>query len=374
MISLAGTYCENDGCLEDWSDLSGGFVGVLRTTLRFINLHLMQLSWLALLVVLFSLYFAGWGLMTLAGEETLSRADIWFYYFVTTATTVGYGDFSPETSPGRLVASLLVMPGGVVIFAGFLGKLSTLFVELWRKNMRGRGDFSELDNHIVILGWHPEHTPRMIQLIFGDTRREDRKVVLCATEEMDNPFPDQVLFLRGDNLTDEELLQRAAITQAARVIIYRSTDDKTLASCLTVAATKSQAHIVAWFEKESMAKLLKSHCPQVECHSSISIELLVRSAQDPGSSRVQGQLLSTLVGPTQYSVRAPEHFAGASFARLLGYFKQSHEAIVLGVADSETGDDLRLNPGSDERVVAGQLIYYMSAERIRSEEVLWEKI
>ena len=312
--------------------------------------------------------------MWLSGEQVLIQPDIWFYYFITTATTVGYGDHSPETVGGRWIAALLLMPGAVVVFAGILGKLSTALVEVWRKNMRGKGDFSDLKHHIIILGWHPEHTPRMISLIYGDARRQDRKVVLCASEEMENPFPEQVLFVQGENLTDHELLNRAGIATADRVIIYRSTDDKTLASCLTVATQSQNAHIVAWFEKEQMAKLLKNHCPQVECHTSISMELMVRSAQDPGSSRVQEQLLSTLIGPTQFSVRIPDNFAGTRFSHLLEVLKQHHEALVLGVADSITGDDLVLNPAGCREVKAGQLVYYMAAERINSDEIDWQKL
>ncbi|WP_153301763.1 ion channel [Endozoicomonas arenosclerae] len=352
----------------------GQALGLLKTTLHFINQHLLKLSWLALLVLFMLLFFGSWLLMFLAGESALITPETWFYYFVTTATTVGYGDFSPQTSGGRLTASLLVMPGGVVVFAGILGKLSSFFVELWRKNMKGKGDYSALSGHIVILGWHPERTPRMVRLIFGDTRREDRKVVLCATEEMDNPLPDQVLFIQGESLSDDELLRRAGVESADRVIIYRSTDDKTLTSCLTVAALSETAHIVAWFEQEHMVKLLKSHCPEVECHTSISMELLVRSAQDPGSSRVQGQLLSTLIGPTQYSVRVPENFTGVTFSRLLEFLKNRHEAIALGVAETVTGDDLVLNPEGDRLVKGGQLVYYMSAQRIRTEEIQWRDI
>lgn len=56
------------------------------------------------------------------------------------------------------------------------------------------------EGHIVILGWHQGHTARMINLIYGDSRRVARKVVLCAMEEMDNPFPEQVYFVRGESL------------------------------------------------------------------------------------------------------------------------------------------------------------------------------
>lgn len=346
----------------------------LKTTMRFFHNQFLKLSWLALLVVLLGHIVLSWSLMWLAGEADLLSPAQWLYFYVTTSTTVGYGDLSPGSELGRALAALFILPGGVVFFAAVLGKLSSFFITVWRKGMQGRGDFSGLENHIVIFGWHRHQTPKMVELIFGDTRRENRKVLLCTSQEMENPFPEQVLFIRGESLNDPALIQRTGIDNAARVIVFRDTDDQTLATCLAIAATRTKAHIVAWFESDQMVNLLHSHCPQIECHSNMSMELLVRSAQDPGSSRLQQQLLSTLIGPTQYSVRIPEDFAGTTFGRLLEFFKVYHEAIALGVADSATGNDLKLNPASAETVNAGQVVYYMSAQRIHRNEIQWEQL
>ena len=324
------------------------------------------------LMIVFLLHFLlSWGLMWCAGESALLSPDQWIYFYITTSTTVGYGDLSPQTPLGRILAALFLLPGGAVVLAGILGKLSTYFISVWRKKMQGKGDYSGLDNHIVIFGWHRRHTKRMIELIYGDVKREDRKVLLCTTEEMENPFPEKVLFVRGESLNDQALLKRTGVHQAARVVVFRKTDDQTLATCLTLAALKTHAHMVAWFENDEMINLLKSHCPGIECHSNISMELLVRSAQDPGSSRIQKQLLSTLVGPTQFSLCIPDDFPGTTFGRLLDFFKLNHEAIVLGVADSAIGDDLRLNPASTEAVKASQVVYYMADERINDSEIDW---
>ena len=344
----------------------------LNRTLRFFNLHFLKLSWFALGWSLLAHFSLSMLLMYWMGEKELLTD--WFYFYMTTATTVGYGDLSPSSYGGRLLASIVIMPGAVVLFAGFIGKMSSFFIDIWRRGMQGREDYSSFNNHVVILGWNHRDTARMIELIFGDARREDRDVVLCTALDMENPFPDKVRFVRGDNLKSDDVLRRAGVEHADRIIVLRDSDDETLATCLTLAATDTKAHIVAWFNEESMARLLKKHCPQIECHCSISVELLVRSAQDPGSYRLQGQLLSTLEGPTQYSVQVPEPFTGAQFGQILKYFKREHEAIVLGVADSATGDDLQLNPASDIEVIKGQLLYYMAAQRIRSEEVSWADI
>ena len=141
-----------------------------------------------------------------------------------------------------------------------------------------------------------------------------------------------------------------------------------------MVATGTKAHIVAWFDSPGMAELLKSHCPQVESHTNITMELMVRSAQDPGSSRVQDQLLSTLEGPTQYSVQVPEGFASVNFLELMSFFKTEYEATVLGVADTVTGDDLMLNPPSHFQVKEKQVVYYMASERIHAHDIRWEDV
>ena len=174
----------------------------LKSTLRFFHHQFLKLSWLALLMVLLGHFILSWTLMWLASESALLPFDQWLYFYVTTSTTVGYGDLSPGSALGRVLAALFILPGGVVFLAAVLGKLSSFFITVWRRGMQGRGDYSGLENHIVIFGWNRNHTPKMVELIFGDSRRENRKVLLCTSQEMENPFPERVLFVRGESLTE----------------------------------------------------------------------------------------------------------------------------------------------------------------------------
>ena len=349
-------------------------ISFLSHSLKFFHFKFLKFSWFGLISILTLHFSITWWLMIRAGEDHLIEPTQWIYFFITTATTVGYGDLSPVTGQGRLVASLIIMPGAVLLFAAFLGKLSSLILTLWKKGMHGTADYSHLKDHIVILGWHRDKTSRMLELLFGDTRRVRREVLLCTSKHMENPCPDRAKFVRADRLTDDDALERAAVADASRIIIYRTSDDQTLATSLAVYATDTKAHIVVWFEDARMVSLVKAHCPEVECHTNITTELLVRSAQDPGSSRIQNQLLSTLEGPTQFSIQVPLDFPGTEFGTLMTFFKRQHEAIVLGIADSATGEDMRLNPDSKSPVVAGQIIYFMSQVRIQSDEVNWQEI
>ena len=98
---------------------------------------------------------------------------------------------------------------------------------------------------------------------------------------------------------------------------------------------------------------------------------MVRSAQDPGSSRVQRQLLSTLEGPTQFSLKVPSETGAVSYGALFATLKETHDATLIGVAESALGDDLILNAPSDHRVDAGTIIYFLAARRIDPGEIDW---
>ena len=54
--------------------------------------------------------------------------------------------------------------------------------------MTGEKDFSDYDDHIIIFGWHPKRTGKMINHILGDSKRQNRKILLCVVEEMEHPF------------------------------------------------------------------------------------------------------------------------------------------------------------------------------------------
>lgn len=329
------------------------------------------LSWETVFVLTACHFLLSWGLLILAGDEEIANGDLFWYFYITTSTTVGYGDFSPTTGPGRLVTVLWIMPGGIALFTTIIAKVVQQISDKWRKKVRGLSSYENLENHIVILGWHGLKTQRMVDHIRGDRSESDRDIVLCSAKAIENPMPDQVRFVRDTALNTSDLLRRAAVAAAGYVIALGHDDNETLAAALGAAAVNHDAPIVAYFDQQSFANLLKAHCPHAECNVSLSIEMMVRSAQDPGSSRVQRQLLSTLEGPTQFSLSVPEYVAAVSYGDLFAELKSRHDATLFGVAKTTLGEDLVLNAPNDHSVESGTILYLMAAERIEATDIDW---
>jgi len=78
------------------------------------------------------------------------------------------------------------------------------------------------------------------------------------------------------------------------------------AASSAVGALPTAPRIVAYFQTTGPADLLRSYCPTAEAQESLSIELMARSAYDPGASQLQRIMLSSLDGPTQYSFTVPQ--------------------------------------------------------------------
>lgn len=336
---------------------------------RVLYRHVAEVTWPAIGVIALLHYATSWGLMALTEGRDIAAPSVYWYFYLVTSTTVGYGDLSPSTTFGRFVAVAWVMPGGIALFTSVIAKVVQSASGYWSRRMRGLGDYSDLENHTLILGWAGDRTRRMVSYMRGDSR--DREIVLIADQAMENPMPDQVNFVRGDTLTHADVLERAGVATAGRAVILGRDDNETLAAGLAVSARNPKLHIAAFFHDEVVADLLKSHCPQAECLLPMSIELLVRTADDPGSSRVPKIMLSTLVDPTLYSLLVPRDRGPLQFGAIFRALKQQHNATVLGVAADRTNEALALNPSDDRIVNAGNTLYYIAARRLNPAAIDW---
>lgn len=350
---------------------------VLRQARLKIYLHLVRLSWTALLVsliLLFSISWAGLCLFEPEGSELTNPSIFWWFYYVT-GTTTGYGDYSPQSLGGRIVTSVFVMTGGIALVSAFIGKIVENMNDFGKKRMQGEANYSRLSDHCVIIGWHPERGRKILDHILEDEKRQDDgAIVLCADILPENPDPENVYFVKGEKLGSSDVLERGAVAKARRIIIDCMTDDQTLAVGIAVSSIAKEAHIVAYFNSADYADLLEAHNSDIESIVSVSAALISRAALDRGSSRLHEEMLSGNRGPTQFRLRAPESFEGLPYFQLFTLFKQRYNATLLGVAQERTGDDLNLNTANDHVVEGGTFLYFMAAKRLRGKDIDWKAL
>lgn len=333
--------------------------------------HFTSMSWGTLLAVLMAYVSVSWSVLTLLGEKDLVNLSNFAYWMVVTTSTVGYGDYSPVTPAGKLFVSVFVIPLGLSLFALFVGRVAAFSSFQWRKGIRGLKNLN-VENHILVIGWNDQHTLRLIKLLLRETTHySDHEIVLCTTEDIENPMPDSIKFVKVKNYNNDDEMERACISSAASIIIDTPLDDITMTSALYCYSRNPKAHIIVYFEDESLHDLLKAHCPTVECAPSVTVEMLVKAAVDPGSSRLHQELLNAHEGMTQYSAQTPSNAEPIPVKDLFMVLKEKYEATLIGLKENGNGK-IEVNPAFNKIINPGATFFYIADERI--EQFDWDAL
>lgn len=324
--------------------------------------HFMDLRWYGVLIMLLAYVAANWLLLWLSHEDALLYGDF-VYWLLVTASTVGYGDLSPSTPAGKMVVALFTIPVGIGLFALVVGRVAAFAVQQWTRGVKGYKALN-IKDHILVLGWRGARTLSLLKLLVAESKdNRQRPVVLCVTDEMGNPLPDQISFARVEAYNHDADMTRAGVGYADCIIIDTPSDDADLTSALYCRSRNASAHMIVYFADEALGKLLRAHCPSVECAPSVAVEMIAKSAMDPGSSALHQQLLNGSYGMTQYSVRYPENGVPCTVADLYPRFKQDHNATLIAVNPPDAGE-IAINPPLDTQVVPGAMLFYIADRRI----------
>lgn len=329
------------------------------------------LSW-SVLAICFVVHAAtSYLLFHLAGETKLTDSAITFaYFYTTTATTVGYGDLSPGSDGGRLANVLVVLPGSIALFTVLLGKVVSSMSTFWRRRLQGLGDYSERSGHTLVVGWQGVRSRRIIQGLLRDRQAGAPRIVLLARGLAANPMPDEIDFVTAEQLSDASSYARAGAASAQTVVIRGANDDETLAAALAAHNAAPRAHIVAHFQEESAAELVRRQLPGVEVITSIAAGLLVRAARDPGASQLAALMFANHSLDTAYSMKVPAHVSGINYLDAMVGLKRSQALTLVGMCRAGASS-VDLNCAADCPVLGGDTLFYIADHRVSSDAIDW---
>lgn len=337
---------------------------------RTLRRHAATLSWSALCCAIVAHFLVSWVAMAWLGETKLAAPDVFPYFYATVAFTVGFGDFSPSTVAGRYFAALWLMPGGIALLASMIGKTSSVLADRWQRGLHGKRNYAKMTQHTLLIGWNDRESHRIIDLLLEEAGRDTHDIVIVDAALEANPRPEHVRFVRVGSLADPSAYVRAGVVGARRIIIDAQTDEQTLAAALAVRASGSTAHVVAHFDRDESAGLLKRHHPDVECTTPVQAELIVRASHDMGASRVALEMLSIADGPTQYSLILPGDAPSHRYGDYLAVLRSRHRATLLGYAMPDAPLTAILNAEDHQAVPPGATLFYVSSRRIGAETLL----
>ncbi|MFI7481496.1 ion channel [Kocuria sp. M1R5S2] len=320
-------------------------------------------AWGLPLLIVVTVFLTSWPLMVWAepSENTITAAENYWWWFLVTASTVGYGDFFPTTVGGHLVGVYVII-GGIATLTTLFTRIATAIETAKGQRMMGRIDL-DLSDHLVMLSYTPGRTERLVEELTDDGTLP---IALCAWEDVpQNPLPQypDVEFVRGD-LADEAVLRRAGVHRAARVLVDARDDNEALALTVAVTHVNTDAHVVVTLRDMGRARNFSYVDDDVRCVQWHSPRLATEELQDPGIAAVYTELM-TPGGRNTYSARLPAEFAGTTFGRVQEAMGRGFGATVLAVQH----DGALLEPHWETPLPGGSVLYYVGGRRLAQAEI-----
>jgi len=291
--------------------------------------------------------FAGWG-------------DC-FWWVVVTMSTVGYGDKVPITAGGRIMASV-AMVAGPVLLASFAASVGATFYDEWQKGVKGMARITSKE-HILICGWSATAADVIAELRQSDTFKKAPITIIDGGIDANPTTDSRTSFVRGVS-SDVKVLEQANVREAVYAVVIAkdrtpAADQQTVLTVLAIKNISPQVHICAELnDANNEGHLRRAGCDAIVNTGSLTSGLLALSLQNPAVSEVIKELAS-FHGNEVYRVKIPQRFEGHRFGDMLNDYKKGHDAILIGV---EREGKALLNPSSDLELKTADYLLIVSEQ------------
>lgn len=292
---------------------------------------------LRLVLLLVAVLVVGAALFALVNHRSFGTA---LYWAVTTASTVGYGDVTPSTAWGRVVA-VGVMLTAVPLLALLFANTASAAAEVRIRRLLGIGGGRRMRDHTLILGWNSRAEVAARELLaagFGVCVVAD-----APSLPIDHPRAE---FVRADPV-DEGALGRAHAAEARAALVCLEDDGATVMAVIALRHLHPDLAVTCLAQSEHARIALAD----LGVRSALPVDELVghalaKSVEAPHA----GELLLRLVDSPAYRVRelpAADVGPGETLGRLR---ERSGLPLILGVVHEHEvrigmREDVALSPG-----------------------------
>jgi voltage-gated potassium channel len=270
------------------------------------------------------------------------------WWAIITASTVGYGDFYPVSTLGRITGILLLLIGTGFLSSYFI-HLSAATVTKQNAYVEGRVGYKG-NGHLIIIGWNERSRSIIKSLIEANL-----SVILVDDSLGSNPIKDDnVHFIRGRANKDETLLN-AGIQTARKVIITSDqnldelhADMNTILALLAIKGLNPDIRCIAEIQtSEQINNARRAGADELIPANALTSAVLLNSIASAEVVSPLLDLLGELNGKRLAYIEAEPAVIDKNFQDASSYLLKERNLILIGL---KKGDDITVNPQNNIQI------------------------
>ncbi|MEO5834410.1 MAG: potassium channel family protein [Nakamurella sp.] len=289
------------------------------------------------------------------------------YYATVTLSTTGYGDITPVSDSARLTNILLVTPLRFLFLIVLIGTTIEVLTERSRQQFRYALWRRRVKKHTVVIGYGMKGRSAVAAL--KDQGHDPQKIVVVDTNGVNikAATADGCAGILGD-ARREEVLRRAEVQHADKVIVATDRDDVSVLVTLTARRLAPDATIAAAAREEQNIPVLRQSGADVVIPTAESAgRLLGLSIQAPGAGELIEDLLEPVAGLQIKEREITPAEVGLSPARLTAQGEIVLTVIRNGISHRFDSGGVRVfQPGDQIVVIRSSETPHKSMNRVRA--------
>lgn len=271
------------------------------------------------------------------------------WWTIVSMSTVGYGDISPITPTGKVIA-MFVLFLGVALVGIITGKITSFLVEKRLKEGKGLGEIQYLKNHFIVCGWTDNMEQFLIDILKVNSDLSSDNLVLINSRHQDevaslktNNLLHDLYFIFGD-FVEEGVLVRANIKNASRIIVLadvsmanspEEVDSRTVMAVMTIDVLNKNIYSCAeLFDPKYKRHLEISHCNEIILSKDYNRMIMTNASSATGIPHVVSNLLDVNSKSRMLCVNFPKEFISKTFHDLKNYFNEYDGTLLIGILEN----------------------------------------
>ncbi|QDP40949.1 potassium channel family protein [Radiobacillus deserti] len=282
---------------------------------------------------------------------------VWWAFV--TGSTVGYGDYVPLSTIGRMMAILLILAGGGLV-TFYMATVSAKTVNLEHDFSKGKVKYNG-KAHIIFVGWN-ERTKQLLHQV--QERHSEQSIVLI--DQTLGSIPDQdynIHFIRGD-ATEDETLRKANIKEANCVVITsdpskneREADQQSILTTVAIRGNNPNVTIITEIlTKDQTINATRAGADSVIRSNDFMSTLFYHELFRDEPVEPFDLILELFSNQQFKEVELPKHLEGKTFLDTSDYLVAS-EQILVGI---RRNGELIINPPFQKIIAAEDTLIVLS--------------
>jgi voltage-gated potassium channel len=280
-----------------------------------------------------------------------------FWYTIVTLTTVGYGDYYPVSTFGRIVSLVFVL-GSVGIIGYLISQLTNQYSAYLEKKRLGLLG-TNFEHHIIVIGWD-KFGKQVVDEVVGS----GKQVAIITNNKSDidlihEAYSNKEVFVLFTDYSNLEAFSKANVQKAATVFINFEDDTEVLIYLLNLKKRYPDLNYVVSLNNPSLKETFASAGVRyVVSKMEMASRLVASYTFEPDVALIAESIMTTALEGEEYDllefhVNEQNSYAGKDYLDSFIDLKVEHNCVLVGINKRQNGKRVLMkNPSKGTRIEA----------------------